>query len=119
MEQKIDENEVEIEDKSEIVCREIIHNKKTMSPYDAKGIYKTQKEIDQAIANGTFQIEKTIHVDRNGQIFFLAYDRPKTELAAEKQRKISMRQMRLQKLQQSKLRQTSKLNKLHEQKLTV
>jgi len=119
MEQKVDENEVEIEDKSEIICREIIDNKKTMSPYDAKGVYKTQAEIDQAVENGNFQIEKTIHIDKNGQIFFLAYDRPKTNMAAEKQRKASMRKMQLQKLQQSKLQQTSKLNKLLEQKLTI
>lgn len=112
MEQKIDENEVEVEDKSEIVCREIIHNKKTMSPYDAKGIYKTQAEIDTAIANGTFRIEKTIHVDKNGTIFFLVYDKQTTKLAAEKQGEVSMRDLRIQELQQNKLRQASKLNNM-------
>ena len=65
-----------------------------MSPYDAKGIYKTQAEIDRAIANGNFQIEKTIYVDKNGTIFFLVYDKP-TKLATEKQSQVSMQNMRI------------------------
>ena len=117
-EEKVDENEIEI-DKSEIICRDIINNQQTMSPYDAKGIYKTQAEIDRAIANGTFRIEKTIHVDKNGRIFFLVYDKQTTQLAAEKQKQISLQNLRLQKLQQSKLLQTSKLDKLLKQKLAV
>ena len=107
-EKKVDENEVEIEDKSEIYCREIIENKKTMSPYDAKGVYKTQAEIDRAIANGTFSIAKTMHVDKNGNIFFLVYDKAKLE----SQEEIHLRKLQLQKRQKIKLEQAQKLNRL-------
>ena len=107
-EKKVDANEIEIEDKSEIYCREIIENKKTMSPYDAKGVYKTQAEIDRAIANGTFSIAKTMHVDKNGNIFFLVYDKKKLE----SKESIRMRELQLQERQKRQLEQAQKLNRL-------
>ena len=45
-----------------------------MSPYDAKGVYKTKAEVDAAVRNGTFDVAKTMYVDNSGRIFFLALD---------------------------------------------
>ena len=61
------------ESKQEIYCREICRGDR-MSPYDAKGVYKTKAEVDRAIRDGTFDIAKTMYVDKNNNIFFLAYD---------------------------------------------
>ena len=97
------------EPKSTIVCREIC-NGKTMSPYDARGVYKTQSEVDRAVRNGTFDISKTMYVDRNNRIFFLAYE--KNELEKTKQKQISMQKMQFPNSQQMELDQTQKLDQL-------
>ena len=106
MDEKIDENEI---DNSEIVCREICRGD-TMSPYDAKGVYKTQAEVDRAVKNGTFNIAKTMYVDKNNNIFFLAYQR--NELETKKQKQISVQKMQFPDTQQIQLDKAQKLDEM-------
>jgi hypothetical protein len=72
MDQKVDENEVDV-DVKQTVSIEKIRNPLRISPYDVKNVYKTKREMDQAVANGTFKIEKTMHMDIHGRMFFLAF----------------------------------------------
>jgi hypothetical protein len=43
-----------------------------LSPYDVKNVYKSQEEINAAIENGTFDVAKTMHMDKHGRMFFLS-----------------------------------------------
>jgi len=109
MEEKIDENEVEI---TRETCRG-----DTMSPYDAKGVYKTQEEVDRAVKNGTFDVAKTMFVDKNNNIFFLAYE--VNDMEGKKQKSMDMRELSLQESQQMELEQTQRLNELLRQQATL
>ena len=102
--------EMEIEpnsDGQEIVSHEIIENPKVMSPYDANGVYKTNREMQDAIDRGTFNIAKTMYVAKNGEFYFLTYGLGKTESI-----EASVRDVRLQDSQQDELDQTSKLRQM-------
>ena len=101
--------EMEIEpnsDGQEIVSHEIIENPKVMSPYDANGVYKTNREMQDAIDRGTFNIAKTMYVAKNGEFYFLTYVDKTESIEA------SMRDVRLQNSQQDELDQTSKLRQM-------
>ena len=57
--------------------QEIIREKNpkpsTISVYDVKNIYRSKKEMDDAIKSGTFDVSKTMHVSKTGKLFFLSY----------------------------------------------
>jgi hypothetical protein len=81
---KIDDNEVLVQSTGSgekpkpssagqvIYAREKITRPISISPYDVKHVYKTQREVDAAIANGTFNVAKTMHMDKHGRMFFLS-----------------------------------------------
>ena len=58
-----------------------IHERRKMpyteiSPYDVKRVYKTEDEINRAIAKGTFTHSKLMHMNWNDKnVFFLCYDK--------------------------------------------
>ena len=48
---------------------------KTIDPYDVKNIYRSEKDIQRAIAKGTFTHSKVMHMDWNNKnCYFLCYD---------------------------------------------
>ena len=74
MEEKRDECEQEIPNNQEIISREVVTQKKYLSPYDVPGVYKTKSEMDRAVRRGDFNIAKTMHMAPNGDFYFLAFD---------------------------------------------
>jgi len=111
MEEKVDTNETK-----SIITREMCRGD-TMSPYDAKGVYKTQQEVDRAVRNGTFDVAKTMFVDKNNNIFFLAYE--VNDMEGKKQKSMDMQKLSLQDAQQVKLDQTQKLDEMLRQQAAL
>ena len=74
-----------IEEEKEVVephtCGQYIYERRKMpyreiSPYDVKRVYKTEDEINRAIAKGTFTHSKLMHMNWNDKnVFFLCYDK--------------------------------------------
>ena len=110
-EQKIDENEIE-DTKPEpssagqtTFYREICSGKK-LSVYDAPNTYKSQKEVDNAVKQGEFDIAKTMYMAPNGDFYFLCYN----ELGGAEQNKISMQNVRLSQSQSLQPESSQKLD---------
>ena len=55
------------------IVREKNPKVKTMSVYDVKNVYRSKKEMDEAIENDEFDIAKTMHVDANGKFLSLIH----------------------------------------------
>ena len=118
-ETNMDEKTDEVEPSSkgqEIFYREICSGKRK-SVYDVQGIYKSQREIDDAVKRGDFNIAKTMHVGKNGEFYFLCYQdgdyvKNKANLETEKQKPVSVRKMQVQDTQSLELSPAQKLDKM-------
>ena len=112
--EKMDEKVEEPSSKGqEIVYREICSGKRR-SVYDTPGIYKSQQEINDALARGDFNIAKTMHVAPNGEFYFLCYENGNylNDMDTKKQSKTSVQNVQLQNSQPVELQQASNLDKM-------
>ena len=99
----------DIEYPEQSISREVVYRPKRMSPYDVKGVYKTAKEMNDAVKRDDFQIAKTMTVLPNGEFYFLTYA---NELGTTEQDEVSMQDVRVCDAQQEQLRQTQVLDKM-------
>ena len=79
---------------NEILSRHKVQNPKRMSPYDVPNVYRSMREIEEAKKRGDFDIAKTFHVNKNGQIFMLSYGDPNVQ--TQKREQISLQSMQVQ-----------------------
>ena len=47
----------------------------TMDPRDARGVYRTAREVELALRDGTYDVRKTMFLDRNGRVYYLCWGR--------------------------------------------
>ena len=74
MEEKIDENEVEIEyPETEVISHEKVVYPNTKSVRECRNVYQPQMEVEQAFKDGTFDVAKTMTIDRDGKFYFLSW----------------------------------------------
>ena len=45
----------------------------TMDPRDARGVYRSAREVQLALRNGTYDVRKTMFLDRNGRVYYLCF----------------------------------------------
>ncbi len=86
----------------------MVKHPKTLSPYDCFGVYKTRAEVNAAIRNGTFEIAKTMHVDKNGEFYFLTYG----PVEKKKRKQVSMSGLSLSDTQSQQLSEARTLSAL-------
>jgi len=61
---------------NEVLSRYKIHNPRRLSPYDVKNVYRSMAEVEAAKRRGDFDIAKTFHMSKNGELFMLSYGDP-------------------------------------------
>jgi hypothetical protein len=84
-ESKVDENEVEIEyPATEIIAHEKVVYPKVKDVRECRNVYQTQAEVQRAFDTGTFDVAKTMSIDRDGKFYFLQWDACCNELSAAK-----------------------------------
>ena len=44
-----------------------------MEVRDARGVYRSWAEVQAAVKDGTYDIRKTMYVDRRGKVFYLCF----------------------------------------------
>ena len=44
-----------------------------MDVRDARGVYKSWAEVQAAVKDGTYDIRKTMYVDKRGKVFYLCF----------------------------------------------
>ena len=79
--------------KNEILSREKVWNPKRISPYDVPNVYRSMDEINAAKKRGDFDIAKTFHIAKNGQIYCLSYGDP--HVVSKKREPIQMQKLSL------------------------
>lgn len=58
------------------IVREKNNDVKKLNVYDVKNVYRSKQEMDRAIENGTFDVAKTMHIDKNGRFYVLSFEDP-------------------------------------------
>ena len=53
---------------------------KSMDVRDARGVYRSYEELQYAIRAGTFDVRKTMYLDRNGTVYHLCFRDPDPQL---------------------------------------
>lgn len=78
------------------IFREVLHTPMTLSVNDVGGVYKSKEEMDNAVADGTFDVKRTMHLAKNGKFFMLSFknDTPvsKMQVSNEKDFELSQTQ---------------------------
>ena len=110
--EKIDHCETNIPDLSVVYSREKVSKPHYLSPYDVRGVYKSQKEIDAAKRRGDFNIAKTMHLAKNGNFYFLSYEN-ENDLGSKKQEQVSMQNLQVSNAQQVQLDEALQLNRMY------
>ena len=108
-------NKVEPTSKGQQIFYREICSGKRRNVYDTPGIYKSQREIDEAIKRGDFNIAKTMYVAPNGEFYFLCYENGnyvKDDVETKKQGKIPVQNVQIQNTQSLESYQASKLDQL-------
>ena len=84
VEEKVDENEIEIEyPATEVISHEKVVYPNVKQARECRGVYQSQAEVAQAFKDGTFDVAKTMSIDKDGKFYFLSWKQPSTTEDAE------------------------------------
>ena len=97
-------NHTKLPDKipEQIITTEKVRKPRILDVHDIKNVYRSQKEFDEAVKNDNFDIAKTFHIDKQGNLYSLCF----------KPNDVQVQKVPIRDDAEIQLQQTQKLNEL-------